>query len=63
MLHHRGDSRRGPVNTGVKTSGVYYLILNVAPVIFDLPVGEPKNAPPGVLFCWGGVLSFVGVLS
>ena len=51
------------MNTGVKTSGVYYLILNVAPVIFDLPVGEPKNAPPGVLFCWGGVLSFVGVLS
>ena len=26
MLHHRGDSRRGPVNTGVATLGGCYLM-------------------------------------
>ena len=32
---------------------------NVAPVIVDLPVGEPKNAQPSVLFC-GGCVVFRG---
>ena len=26
MLHHRGDSKRGPVNIGVATSGMCYLM-------------------------------------
>ena len=31
------------------------MLSNVAPVILDLPIGEPKNAPSGVLFCGGCV--------